>query len=79
MDPFGMPISWLPILVVETEGLPPFQTRVVNLVGVPTFFPSRGIFLSVSFHFTTVVSLKTRVPLRTVSVTISFKVIVQNS
>ena len=79
MEPLGLPISWLPILVGETKGPTPIRTGLVNLGGVLTVFPSRGIVLSVSLQFTTGGSLKTPAALRTASVTISFKRIVHTA
>ena len=39
--PLRLSISWLPILVGETEGTAPIQTGVVNLWGVLTVLPSQ--------------------------------------
>ena len=76
MDPLGLPIFWLSILVGETKGPEPIQTGVVNLGDILKVFPSRGFVLSVSFQFTTVGSLKIHAPLRVASVTISLELIV---
>ena len=65
----GPSISWLLMVVGETEAPAPIRTGVVNLGEVPTVFPSHGIVLSVSFQFNTGGSLKTLAALCAASVT----------
>ena len=76
MGPLGILISFLLFLVGETEVPPLIRTGGVNLEGLMEVFLSRGIFLSVSFRFTTTWFWKARALLHAASVTISFNTIV---
>ena len=48
VGPFGMIISWLPVLVGKTVVTPPIINGELNLGYLMEVFPSRGFFLSLT-------------------------------
>ena len=76
VDPFGLIISWLLIIVGVTVVLTSTITGEVNLRDLLEMLLSCQIVLSVSFWFTSARSRKTRASLCTASMTITFELIV---
>ena len=76
MDPLGLIIYWLPVMLGEPVILTPIRNREANLVDPMAVLPSRGVVLSVSCRLTSEGFRKTRAALRVASVTISFETIV---
>ena len=72
VEPFGMIISWLPVVVGETGVPPQIMTGEVNLGDLMEVLTSSKIVLSVSVRFTSAEFWQTRAPLRAASVTITF-------
>ena len=70
MGLLGPSISWLLLLIGETEGPVPIKTGVVALGEILIVFLSRKIVPPMFFQFTTGGSLKTRPVLRSAPVTI---------
>ena len=65
---FGMPISWLPILVGDTVVPPPIRTRKFNLGDLMEVFPYRGVVPSLPIRLMSPGFRKTGALLRTASV-----------
>ena len=79
MDPLGLIISWLPVLVGEPVLLLTIQTEEVNLMELLGVFPSHGVDLSVTCWLTSAGVRKSCAALYVVSVTISIRRIVRRT
>ena len=76
MDPLGLMISWLLVLIGEPVVLPPIRTGEANLVDPMSVLPSRGVVPSVPCRLASAGVCKSCAALHNASVTISFKRIV---
>ena len=81
MDPLGLIISLIPVLLGELFVLPLIQTGEANLVDHMAVLPSRGVVPSVTFQLTSAVVQRTRaalrVALRAAFMEISFEIILR--
>ena len=79
MDPLGLIISWLPVLIVEPVVLTPILTGAANMVDLLALFPSCGVVLSVPCQLTYAGVWKTGAVLHAASEKISLERIVQRA
>ena len=79
MEPLGLIISWLPVLLGETVVLPLLQTGEVNLVDPTELLTSHVVVPSVPFRRTSAGVRKICAALRTASVTTSFETIIRRA
>ena len=74
VGPFGPTISWLPILVGETEIPPQIRTGEFCLGEIMEVFPSLGVVTSITVRIKSLGVREMHAPLRATSVTITFEV-----
>ena len=74
VGPFGLTITWFPVLLGETVVIPPIRTGEFSLGGLITRFLSHGVVLSLPVLHTLPGFRKTCALLHAASVTTPFKV-----
>ena len=79
MDPLGLIIYWLPVLIWELVVLPSIKTGEANLVDPMSVLPSCEVVLYVRFRLRSAGVWKTRTSMCAVSVMISFERIVSQA